>query len=75
MLFRSLEIDIERRRIALSCRMSDQPGENTSAPRSGDARASKQANHPNQKSAKQQQAVAGNTLGALLLAAQKKKKR
>lgn len=70
-----LEIDIERRRIALSCRMSDQPGENTSAPRSGDARASKQANHPNQKSAKQQQAVAGNTLGALLLAAQKKKKR
>lgn len=70
-----LAIDIERRRIALSCRMSDQPGENTSAPRSGDARASKQANHPNQKSAKQQQAVAGNTLGALLLAAQKKKKR
>ena len=70
-----LEIDIERRRIALSCRMSDQPGENTSAPRSGDARASKQANHHNQKSAKQQQAVAGNTLGALLLAAQKKKKR
>ena len=70
-----LAIDIERRRIALSCRMSDQPGENTSAPRSGDARASKQANHHNQKSAKQQQAVAGNTLGALLLAAQKKKKR
>ncbi|NLW03796.1 MAG: RNA-binding transcriptional accessory protein [Pseudomonadaceae bacterium] len=69
-----LEIDIERRRIALSCRMSDQPAEsNSPATRGGDARASKQANSHNQQSAKQQQAAAGNTLGALLLAAQKKK--
>lgn len=69
-----LEIDIERRRIALSCRMSDQPAEsNSPATRGGDARASKQANSHNQQSAKQQQAAAGNTLGDLLLAAQKKK--
>jgi len=68
-----LEIDIERRRIALSCRMSDQPGENTSAAGATNARASRQASTHNKQAAKQQQSVAGNTLGDLLLAAQKKK--
>src|SRR5690554_1464058 len=68
-----LEIDIERRRIALSCRMSDQPGENTSAAGATNARASRQASTHNKQTAKQQQSVAGNTLGDLLLAAQKKK--
>ena len=68
-----LEIDIERRRIALSCRMSDQPGENTSAAGATTARASRQASTHNKQAAKQQQSVTGNTLGDLLLAAQKKK--
>lgn len=70
-----LEIDIERRRIALSCRMSDQPGENTSAAGATNARASRQASTHNKQAAKQQQSVAGNTLGDLLLAAQKKKQK
>ena len=68
-----LEIDLERRRIALSCRMSDQPGENTSAAGATTARASRQASTHNKQAAKQQQSVTGNTLGDLLLAAQKKK--
>ncbi|WP_036218151.1 Tex family protein [Marinospirillum minutulum] len=68
-----LEVDIERRRIALSCRMSDQPGENTSAAGATTARASRQPSTHNKQAAKQQQSVAGNTLGDLLLAAQKKK--
>lgn len=68
-----LEVDIERRRIALSCRMSDQPGENISAAGATTARASRQASTHNKQAAKQQQPVTGNTLGDLLLAAQKKK--
>ena len=73
-----MEVDIERRRIALSCRMSDQPGENTSAAggnsfKNTSARESRQASTHNKQAAKQQQAVTGNTLGDLLLAAQKKK--
>jgi len=70
-----LEVDLERRRIALSCRMSDQPGENTSAAGVTNARTSRQASTHNKQAAKQQQSVAGNTLGDLLLAAQKKKQR
>ncbi|HKM16052.1 MAG TPA: Tex family protein [Marinospirillum sp.] len=63
-----MEIDIERRRIALSCRMSDQPSDTNN---SNSARASQQASTHNQRSAKP--ATLGNTLGGLLLAAQKKK--
>ncbi|GLR63032.1 Tex family protein [Marinospirillum insulare] len=68
-----MEIDVERRRIALSCRMSDQPGENNSTAGASNARGTRQAATHNKQAAKQQQAVTGNTLGDLLLAAQKKK--
>ena len=67
-----LEVDLERRRIALTCRMSDQPGEtsqgNGKTAGGGQARSAQRHN--------QQQAPAkGNTLGDLLLAAQKKKQK
>lgn len=71
-----LEVDLERRRIALTCRMSDQPGENSNNPGQG---VNKTAGGGQARSAQrhnQQQAPAkGNTLGDLLLAAQKKKQK
>lgn len=64
-----LEIDIERRRIALSCRMSDQPSDE----KNSDEKNSRQASTHNQQATKP--AALGNTLGDLLLAAQKKQKK
>ncbi|SFX24762.1 Tex family protein [Marinospirillum alkaliphilum] len=73
-----LEVDLERRRIALTCRMSDQPGESASG-RSNQAGSKTAAGggqaRSTQRHNQQQTAIKGNTLGDLLMAAQKKKQK
>jgi len=69
-----MDIDLPRKRIALSCRMSDQPGENTSRPMGESKKGSGQA-RSSQKHNQQQGQMQGNTLGDLLKAAQKKKQK
>lgn len=69
-----MDVDLPRKRIALSCRMSDQPGENTIRPMGGGKKAGGQARSP-QKHNQQQGQMQGNTLGDLLKAAQKKKQK
>lgn len=71
-----LEVDLERRRIALTCRMSDQPGENSNNPgQGGNKRAGGGQARSAQRHNQQQAPAKGNTLGDLLLAAQKKKQK
>lgn len=71
-----LEVDLERRRIALTCRMSDQPGENpTNQSKPGNKTASGQQARSAQSHNQQQSKMKGNTFGDLLLAAQKKKQK
>ncbi|MBE0508773.1 MAG: RNA-binding transcriptional accessory protein [Marinospirillum sp.] len=71
-----LEVDLERRRIALTCRMSDQPGENSNNRGQGDNKTAGGGQARSAQRHNQQQPPAkGNTLGDLLLAAQKKKQK
>ncbi|WP_404417374.1 Tex family protein [Marinospirillum sp.] len=69
-----MDVDLPRKRIALSCRMSDQPGENTSRPMGEGKKGAGQA-RSSQKHNQQQGQMQGNTLGDLLKAAQKKKQK
>ncbi|SFC14461.1 uncharacterized protein SAMN05660443_1603 [Marinospirillum celere] len=69
-----MDVDLPRKRIALSCRMSDQPGENTSRPM-GDSKKTGNQARSTQKHNQQQGQMSGNTLGDLLKAAQKKKQK
>jgi uncharacterized protein len=71
-----LEVDLERRRIALTCRMSDQPGENSNTSgQGGNKTAAGGQARSAQRHNQQQTPAKGNTLGDLLLAAQKKKQK
>lgn len=70
-----LEVDLERRRIALTCRMSDQPSANPNQTNSTNKTASGQQARSAQRHNQQQGQMKGNTLGDLLMAAQKKKQK
>ena len=69
-----MDVDLPRKRIALSCRMSDQPGDSGNQPMGEGKKGGGQARSA-QKHNQQQSQMQGNTLGDLLKAAQKQKKR
>ena len=66
-----MEVDAERKRIALSMRLDDTPGEKTSAPRTQDRNSGKAVERLQRDNQKQQQG--SNTLAQLFAAAQNKK--
>jgi uncharacterized protein len=66
-----MEVDAARKRIALSMRLDDAPGEKTSAPRTQDRNSGKAVERLQRDNQKQQQG--SNTLAQLFAAAQNKK--
>jgi len=66
-----MEVDAARKRIALSMRLDDAPGEKTSAPRAQDRNSGKAVERLQRDNQKQQQG--SNTLAQLFAAAQNKK--
>jgi len=66
-----MEVDAARKRIALSMRLDDAPGEKTSAPRAQDRNSGKAVERLQRDNQKQQQG--NNTLAQLFAAAQNKK--
>lgn len=73
-----MEVDIARKRVALTMRMDDEPGEKTSAPSGDQARRVRNSNKQTDRSSRSNQssaAPANGTMAALFAQAKQKKKK
>ena len=73
-----MEVDIARKRVALTMRMDDEPGEKTSAPSGDQARRVRNSNKKTDRSSRSNQssaAPANGTMAALFAQAKQKKKK